>query len=237
MIAALVASNLNPIRIFYETTEIGMHNDLRGQLADGLDQLEIGYSPESLSKLLEFRTLLSKWNKTFSLTAIRDPETMISYHLLDSLSVSAYLRGRRVLDIGTGPGLPGIPLSMLHSDKSFVLIDSSGKKTRFVRQAVLELGLTNVEVVQERVERFKNELLFDTIVTRAFSAISGILSSSSHLLKEDGQLLTMRGRLPEPETRYPGFAAKLIPIRVPGLHAQRHILVLTPETAKHESGW
>ncbi|MGH8497234.1 MAG: 16S rRNA (guanine(527)-N(7))-methyltransferase RsmG [Methylococcales bacterium] len=210
-----------------------MQSDLLGQLADGLDELEIDHSPEILSKLLEFRVLLSKWNKTFNLTAIRDAEAMISYHLLDSLSVSAYLQGQRVLDIGTGPGLPGIPLSMLHADKFFVLIDCNGKKTRFVRQAVLELGLTNVEVIQERVERFNNELLFDTIVTRAFSTISGILSSSAHLLKERGQLLAMRGRFPDRETRHPGFAARLIPIRVPGLHAERHILVLKPETAKH----
>jgi 16S rRNA (guanine527-N7)-methyltransferase len=208
-----------------------MHSDLREQLSDGLDKLGLENSPELLSSLLEFRSLLSKWNKIYNLTAIRDPETMISYHFLDSLSVSPYLRGRRVLDIGTGPGLPGIPLAMLHSDKFFVLIDSNGKKARFVRQAVLELGLTNIEVIQDRVERFKNELLFDTIVTRAFSATSGILSHSAHLLKEGGRLLAMRGRLPDRETCYPGFRSTVIPIRVPGVPAERHILMLTPETA------
>lgn len=209
-----------------------MESRLLGQLAGGLDEMEIGYGPEILSSLLEFRALLSKWNKTYNLTAIRDAEAMISHHLLDSLSVSPYLCGQRVLDVGTGPGLPGIPLSMLHTDKSFVLIDSNGKKARFVRQAVLELGLTNVEVVQNRVERFKNELLFDTIVTRAFAAMSGILSSSSHLLQKAGRILAMRGRLPDRETRYPGLRSTLIPIRVPGVHAERHILMLTPETAE-----
>ncbi|MGH8550031.1 MAG: 16S rRNA (guanine(527)-N(7))-methyltransferase RsmG [Methylococcales bacterium] len=209
-----------------------MASSLLGQLAGGLDELEIGYSPEFLSSLLEFLALLSKWNKTYNLTAIRDPETMISHHLLDSLSVSPYLRGGRVLDVGTGPGLPGIPLSMLHTDKTFVLSDSNAKKTRFVRQAVLELGLANVEVVQNRVERFQNELLFDTIVTRAFAAIPGILSSSSHLLKKAGRVLAMRGRLPDRETAYPGFRTTLIPVRVPGVHAERHILMLTPATAE-----
>ncbi len=207
-----------------------MHSDLRGQLADGLDEMAIGYRPELLSGLLEFRALLAKWNGTYNLTAIRDPETMVSGHLLDSLSVSPHLRGQRVLDVGTGPGLPGIPLSMLHPDKFFVLIDSNGKKTRFVRQAVLELGLANVEVIQERVERFKNGLLFDTIVTRAFAAISGILSSSSHLLKHSGRLLAMIGRLPASDTVYPGFTPEVMPIRVPGVKAERHIVMLTPET-------
>ncbi|MGH8476289.1 MAG: 16S rRNA (guanine(527)-N(7))-methyltransferase RsmG [Methylococcales bacterium] len=213
-----------------------MHNNLRGQLADGLDELKIGYSPEIITRLLEFRALLSKWNKIFNLTGIRDPETMISHHLLDSLSASAYLRGPLVLDIGTGPGLPGIPLAMVHADKKFVLIDSNAKKTRFVRQAVLELGLTHVEVMHERVEQFKNELLFDTMITRAVAEISGILSASAHLLREGGQLLAMGGRMPDHETLYPGFAARPIPIRVPGLHAQRHILILTPESAQIESG-
>ncbi|MCI0668554.1 MAG: 16S rRNA (guanine(527)-N(7))-methyltransferase RsmG [Methylococcaceae bacterium] len=206
-----------------------MERGLSGQLAEGLKQSGIACNPELLSGLLDFLALLSKWNKTYNLTAIRDPLTMISHHLLDSLSLSPYIRGQRVLDIGTGPGLPGIPLSILHSDKSFVLIDSNGKKTRFVRQAVLELGLMNVEVVQDRVERFKNELLFDTIVTRAFAAMSEILSSSSHLLKDGGRILAMRGRLPDRETNYPGFRASVIPIRVPGVHAERHILMLTPQ--------
>jgi 16S rRNA (guanine527-N7)-methyltransferase len=209
-----------------------VESSLLRHLAQGLDELKIGYSPEFLSNLLEFRALLSKWNKTYNLTGIRDPETMISHHLLDSLSVSPYLRGQRVLDVGTGPGLPGIPLSMLHTDKSFVLIDSNGKKTRFVRQVVLELGLTNVEVVHIRVERFQNELLFDTIVTRAFAAMSGILSGSSHLLKDTGRILAMRGRLPDRESPHPGFRTKLIPVRVPGVQAERHILMVTFETAE-----
>lgn len=210
-----------------------MHSNLRGQLAEGLNELNIGYSPKNLSDLLEYRTLLSKWNTLYNLTAIRDPESMISHHLLDSLAVSPYLFGRRVLDVGTGAGLPGIPLAMLNPNRSFVLIDSNGKKTRFVRQAVLELALTNVEVVQNRVERVTNELLFDTIVSRAFAVVSGLLAASAHLLKADGRLLAMRGCLRDQETRYPGFAAAPIPIRVPGVGAERHILVLTPETANH----
>lgn len=212
-----------------------VHDNLRAQLSEGLEELEIPFTPEMLSRLLEFRALLGKWNQVFNLTAIREPHAMISHHLLDSLSTSAYLRGHRVLDIGTGAGLPGIPLAILHPDKKFVLIDSNAKKTRFVRQAVLELGLSHVEVIHERVERFQSGSLFDTIITRALAAIDSILSSASHLLNEGGQLLAMCGRMPEHEIVYPGFVAKPIPIRVPGLQAQRHLLVLTSDVRNNQS--
>lgn len=212
-----------------------MESGLFRQLVLGLDELGIALSPERSCCLLEFLSLLSKWNKVYNLTAIRDPADMLSHHLLDSLSVSPYLCGQRVLDIGTGPGLPGIPLSILHAGKSFVLIDSNGKKTRFVRQAVLELGLSNVEVVQERVDRFQNELLFDTMVTRAYSAMPGILSGASHLLKKGGRILAMRGRMPDQPIDYPGFKASIIPTRVPGLHAERHILMLTSDLPEPRS--
>lgn len=209
-----------------------MESAFSRQLAEGLGELGLCCGADRLTQLIAFQTLLSKWNKTYNLTAIRDPRKMVSYHLLDSLSVSPYLMGRRVLDIGTGPGLPGIPLSMIHPDKHFILVDCNAKKTRFVRQVMLELELTNVEVVHDRVERFKSKALFDTIVTRAFSAIPEILFSSSHRLTADGRLLAMRGRLPEIEIRYPGFRTTVIPVRVPGIDGERHILMMTPETAK-----
>lgn len=201
-------------------------------LPEGMAELGVFCKPDVLSNLTKFQALLLKWNQTYNLTAIREPKKIISHHLLDSLSVSSYIKGGRVLDIGTGAGLPGIPLSMLHPDKNFVLLDSNAKKTRFVRQAMLELGLTNVEVVRERVERFKNERLFDTIVTRAFSSIAGILSVAADLIEDDGQLLAMRGRIPETENKFPGFRTKVIPIQVPGVNGERHILMMKPKNWK-----
>ncbi|MGR9108761.1 MAG: 16S rRNA (guanine(527)-N(7))-methyltransferase RsmG [Gammaproteobacteria bacterium] len=199
-----------------------------------MDELGLRYGPDSLSALLRFQALLAKWNRIYNLTAIRDPEIMLSHHLLDSASASPYLYGQRVLDVGTGPGLPGIPLAILNPGHFFVLLDSNAKKTRFVRQAVLELSLTNVEVVQDRVERFKPAALFDTIITRAFAAVSEILSTTARLLTERGRLLAMRGRVPDCETAYAGYQSTLIPIRVPGIDAERHILLMCPESAEPE---
>ena len=190
----------------------------------------LAYRGESVPAMLEFLALLSKWNKVYNLTAICDPKTMLSYHLLDSLSVLPYVQGQTVLDVGTGPGLPGIPLALQCPDKTFVLIDRNGKKTRFARQAVIELGLANVEVVQERVETYRPCRLFDTLVTRAYSALSGILSTSLHLLAQRGSLLAMSGKLTEAALVNSEFQVDRISVQVPGVDAERNILVLTRES-------
>ncbi len=119
--------------------------------------------------------MLAKWNQAYNLTAVRDPQEMVTRHLLDSLVLLPYVQGPRVLDIGTGPGLPGIPLAVARPDCSFTLLDANAKKTRFVTQAVGELGLKNVEVVQERVENYRPKQKFDTLVARAFSSITDML--------------------------------------------------------------
>jgi 16S rRNA (guanine527-N7)-methyltransferase len=212
---------------------IGDHSAL---LQRGLSNLGIAENAGLSSRLLAFLDLLSKWNKVYNLTAIRDPEAMITHHLLDSLSVSTLLSGQRVLDVGTGPGLPGIPLSMAHPQRDFVLIDSSAKKTRFIRQAKLEMGLKNVDVIHERVEQFENVELFDTIVTRAYSSVERILSSSAHLLGPGGQILAMRGRMAEADEQYTGFKSRIIPVDVPGIEVDRHILMMTPDIPEQGAG-
>lgn len=181
-------------------------------------------------RLLAFVRLLAKWNAAYNLTAVRDPEEMITRHLLDSLVLLPYLQGPRVLDIGTGPGLPGIPLAIARPDCSFTLLDANAKKTRFVTQAVGELGLKNVEVVQARVENYRPEQKFDTLVARAFSSIADMLNNAQHLCAPGGRFLAMKGVYPEEElAAIPADYAvsEVVALKVPGLDAARHLVIIT----------
>jgi 16S rRNA (guanine527-N7)-methyltransferase len=176
--------------------------------------------------LLAYLALLEKWNKVYNLTAVRDPAQMVPQHLLDALSIRPYLFGTRILDVGTGAGLPGIPLAIAEPDRDFVLLDSALKRTRFVTQAVGELGLQNVEVVQARVEDFQPARLFDTITSRAFTATEDFVTATAHLLVANGRLLAMKGKLPEQEInklpkQWTCEAHKLV---VPGVVGERHVL-------------
>ena len=185
---------------------------------------------EDRQRLLAFVRLLAKWNAAYNLTAVRDPEEMITRHLLDSLVLLPYLQGSRVLDIGTGPGLPGIPLAVARPDCSFTLLDANAKKTRFVTQAVGELGLKNVEVVQARVENYRPEQKFDTLVARAFSSIADMLNNAQHLCAPGGRFLAMKGVYPEGELAAipPDFAvSEVVALKVPGLDAARHLAIIT----------
>jgi 16S rRNA (guanine527-N7)-methyltransferase len=179
---------------------------------------------------LAFVRLLAKWNAAYNLTAVRDPEEMITRHLLDSLVLLPYVQGPRVLDIGTGPGLPGIPLAVARPDCSFTLLDANAKKTRFVTQAVGELGLKNVEVVQARVENYRPVEKFDTLVARAFSSIADMLNNAQHLCAPGGRFLAMKGVYPEGELAAipPDFAvSEVVALKVPGLDAARHLAIIT----------
>lgn len=172
--------------------------------------------------------LLVKWNRAYNLTAVRDPQQMVTRHLLDSLAVVPHLSGERIIDVGSGAGLPGIPLALALPEREFVLLDSNGKKSRFQIQARGELGLHNVAVVNSRVEEYRPDRLFDTVITRAFASVTDILSSSRHLLAPNGEVLAMKGTLPESEleTLPHGFQLiETINIKVPGLEQeQRHLL-------------
>jgi len=182
-------------------------------------------------RLLVFVRLLAKWNAAYNLTAVRDPEEMVTRHLLDSLVLLPYLHGSRVLDIGTGPGLPGIPLAVARPDCAFTLLDANAKKTRFVTQAVGELGLKNVDVLQARVENYRPEQKFDTLVARAFSSIAELLKSAQHLCAPGGRFLAMKGVYPEEElAAIPAeFAvSEVLALKVPGLDAARHLAIVVP---------
>ncbi|WP_428606540.1 16S rRNA (guanine(527)-N(7))-methyltransferase RsmG [Sedimenticola sp.] len=199
------------------------------QLRDGLRQMGVDLSASQQQQLLDYLALLHKWNKAFNLTAIRDANVMVSRQLLDSLSILPFIKGPRILDVGTGPGLPGIPLAIALPDQQFVLIDSNGKKTRFVQQSLVTLGLGNVEVVRTRVEAYRSDAGFDTITSRAFAALPKMLELTRHLLDERGRLLAMKGTVPTEEIaelEADGYGVAVVPLQVPNSDGQRHALLV-----------
>lgn len=197
------------------------------QLSAGLQCMAIRLSDQQQCLLVDFLGLLTKWNQAYNLTAIRDVNEMVSRQLLDSLSIVHLLEGTRILDVGTGPGLPGIPLAVARPECQFTLIDSNGKKTRFVQQAITTLGLKNVQVLQTRVEAYKTTDKFDTITSRAFAALPRIVQLTQHLLAENGQLLAMKGTIPRDEIaelEASGYQIVVDPLTVPGSDGERHAL-------------
>ncbi len=209
---------------------------LERKLQQGLSALNLELPAATRAKLLQFLELLAHWNRAYNLTAVRDIEQMLPRHLLDSLSVVPYLRGPRVLDIGTGAGLPGIPLAAACPQWHFVLLDSNAKKIRFVRQALHELGLANAEAVHSAAERYRPQAPFDTVIARALAAIPDMLSSCRHLCAAGASVLAMKGVFPQEELAglEAGFRVRdVVRLAVPGLDAARHLVILEPVPA-HE---
>ena len=203
-----------------------MDETLRPDLEAGLRQL--GLDAALAEPLLAYLALLARWNQTYNLTAIRDPREMLVKHLLDSLAMHAHLDGIDTLaDLGTGPGLPGIPLAIARPGLQVTLVESNGKKARFLREAVRQLKLGNASVVESRIEAFDASGRFDAITARALATLPLILQLGGHLLKADGRLLAMKGVLPADEiaTLPAGWRlAAVHPLRVPGLEAERHLV-------------
>jgi 16S rRNA (guanine527-N7)-methyltransferase len=210
-----------------------VNDPLARQLDDGLAQLHAPLAPEARRQLLDFLRLLARWNDTYNLTAVRDPAQMVTRHLLDSLAILPHLRGPRVLDIGTGPGLPGIPLAIARPELSFTLLDAIAKKTQFVTQAIGELRLKNVDVVQTRVENYRPAQKFDTLVSRAFASMADMLVAARHLCGPHGRFLAMKGTYPEEEmAAIPAefVVQEVVALKVPGLEAARHLVILVPRS-------
>ena len=206
-----------------------MSNDidtLRPQLAAGLEAL--GLPAALATPLLAYLALLARWNATYNLTAIRDPRDMVAKHLLDSLAMQPFVRGLRTLaDLGTGPGLPGIPLAIATPALQVTLVESNGKKARFLREAARQLGLGNVQVAESRIEAFRPGTPFDAITARALATLPLILELGGHLPGPGGRLLAMKGVVPDEEiaTLPAGWRlAAVHPLRVPGLDAERHLV-------------
>ena len=180
---------------------------------------------------LEYLQLLGKWNRAYNLTAVRDPQQMVVRHLLDSLAVAPYLRGERLLDVGTGAGLPGVPLAILFPERSFHLLDSNGKKTRFLFQVKTALGLANMTVHHRRVESYRPDECFDAVLSRAFASLQEMVAGCAHLLQPGGRFLAMKGAHPDAELVAVGATwevVNVIELMVPGLSEQRHLVELAP---------
>ncbi|HEC12265.1 MAG TPA: 16S rRNA (guanine(527)-N(7))-methyltransferase RsmG [Acidiferrobacteraceae bacterium] len=205
------------------------------QLKQGLLELGQALPTDTQANLLAYLDLLQAWNRASNLTAVRDREAMVTRHLLDSLSITPYIRGPRVLDFGSGAGLPGLPLAMALPDTGFVLLDSNKKKIRFLRHVVATLSLANVEVVESRLEQYQPTRNFDTLTSRAFSDLTTMLHQSRHLFAAGAQLLAMKGKAPREEIA--GLPAaylleQVVSLDVPGLDAARHLLIITPSEAR-----
>jgi 16S rRNA (guanine527-N7)-methyltransferase len=202
---------------------------LRPQLDAGLAALALQPSASQRTQLLALVPLLVKWSRAYNLTAVRAPADMVTRHLLDSLAAAPFVRGERVLDVGTGAGFPGLPLAIVQPDRAFVLLDSHAKKLRFVDHAVDALGLGNVRSVHARVERYSDEAGFDTVICRAFSSLADFVQGAGHLLAPGGVLLALKGRLPDDELAAlpAGWRAQAEPLEVPGLHEARHAIEIT----------
>ena len=198
-------------------------------LHEALRANQYAFSAETEEKLSAYLDLLRKWNRVYNLTAIRDPKESVMLHILDSLSIRAYLHGERILDVGTGAGLPGIPLALTCLDKQFVLLDRNSKKTRFLTQVLCELGLKNIQVVHARVEEFKPEKKFDSILSRAFASIQVMLEATQHVLAEQGQFLAMKGAYPAAELATVSSSFEVIAVHklvINGLAAERHLVCM-----------
>lgn len=196
-------------------------------LQSGLADLGIA-TPDLSARLLDYLALLVQWNRAYNLTAIRDPQEMVVKHLLDSLSIAPYVKGR-VADIGTGPGLPGIPLALNDPNLRVSLVETAGKKARFLREAVRQLGLQHVTVHDCRAEDVPESGQHDQLIARALASLEGILALGGHLLKPGGHLLAMKGRVPEEEITAlpPGYRHLAThPLVVPGLDAERHLVIV-----------
>jgi len=196
-------------------------------LAAGLANLGLNLPEEAQTRLLAFRDLLLKWNKTYNLTALRDPAQAVSHHLLDSLTILPHIADGNLLDVGSGGGLPGIPLAIARPELSVSMVDTVQKKTTFLQQAVIELGLKNVTVHHARVEELQGQ--YAQISSRAFAELSLFISLTRHLLAPGGRWLAMKGVRPDEELKaLPADIAveAIIPLAVPGLDAERHLIIL-----------
>jgi 16S rRNA (guanine527-N7)-methyltransferase len=199
------------------------------QLAAGVAALGLALLDGAEAKLLAYLALLDKWNRVYNLTAVRDTGRMVSHHLLDSLAAVPYFEGETVLDVGSGGGLPGIPLAIARPELQVTLIDSIAKKTAFLLQAKTELGLDNLTVVTGRVEDYRPQTGFDIITSRAFSDLREFATLTRHLLNPGGRWLAMKGLMPHEEiVMLPDWVrvSANIALAVPGLEASRHLIVL-----------
>ncbi len=203
---------------------------LSTELSDLINKTELQLYDIQLSQLIQYVELLVKWNKAYNLTSVRNPSEMLVKHIMDSLMVGPTLTGESFIDVGTGPGLPGIPLAIMYPDKQFVLLDSLGKRITFLRQVVFQLKLANVTPLLSRVEDHQPEKFFDGVLSRAFASLEDMISWCSHLIaKDDGRFFALKGQYPDDEILQLPKGIELVKstqIHVPSLVGERHLIEL-----------
>ena len=198
-------------------------------IAAGLEALGLALDAPAQQKLLDYLALVQKWNRVYNLTAVREADKMVSHHVLDSLAVAPHLQGDTLIDVGSGAGLPGIPLALARPEMRVTLLESNHKKSAFLKQAAIELALENVEVANTRVEAWDEPGAYDIVISRAFSDLAEFASLAGHLVADGGVLAAMKGVYPFEElAQLPkDFVLKQsIPLEVPGLGAERHLVLL-----------
>ncbi|MBA0206815.1 MULTISPECIES: 16S rRNA (guanine(527)-N(7))-methyltransferase RsmG [Pectobacterium] len=205
---------------------------MRNTLDNLLNAAGIVISDKQKNLLIQYVDMLNKWNKAYNLTSVRDPQQMLVRHIMDSIVVEPHLHGQRFIDVGTGPGLPGIPLAIVRPDSHFTLLDSLGKRVRFLRQVQHELQLENITPVQSRVEEFPAEPPFDGVISRAFASLHDMISWCNHLpARPAGRFYALKGVLPEDElSSLPQGVSldQVVRLSVPDLEGERHLVVLKP---------
>ena len=198
-------------------------------LERGLRALDLALAPDAQAKLLDYLALIAKWNRVYNLTAVREQDQMLGHHLLDSLAVAPHLAGTSIADVGSGAGLPGIPLALARPDVAVTLIESSHKKSAFLKQAAIELALENVEVVNARVEAWDAAPRFDVVISRAFSDLPEFVALAGRLCADGGVLAAMKGVHPYEEIAQlpaPYRVREVVALTVPGLDAERHLVLI-----------
>lgn len=201
--------------------------DLNQKIIDISKLLDIEVSSTQVEQFEQYLLLLEKWNKTYNLTAIRNIDEMLEKHLTDSLSIAKMVYGNNFLDVGTGAGLPGIPLAILYPEKKFTLLDSNGKKTRFLQQVKAQLKLNNVQVQNRRIEEFAAHEQFDAVLSRAFASLSDMINGSKHVCEANGFFFAMKGQYPERELQEITKPYKVLPITWPGNQSERHLVIIS----------
>lgn len=197
------------------------------RLQQGIQKLGLEIDADTQQKLIDYLKLMIKWNKAYNLTAIRELDSMVIRHLLDSLSILPYIDASPVLDVGTGAGLPGIPLALCRPDYQFVLLDSNGKKTRFLTQAKIELAIDNIEVIHSRIEDYQPGNSFEIITCRAFAALNTILDRTQHLVTSTTRIMAMKGKEAMPELAEGYRQQNVYKLQVPWLDEERHLIEIT----------
>jgi 16S rRNA (guanine527-N7)-methyltransferase len=201
--------------------------ELEKKLQAGITELNLTLPDTAQQNLLTYLQQLHKWNQAYNLSGIKNIDQMLTLHILDSLAMAPHIDGTQIADVGTGAGLPGVPLAICFPEKNFILIDSNSKKTRFIFQTASLLGLSNVNVIHKRVEDYECQQQVDIVTSRAFSSLTDFVTGSQHLLQEQGRFLAMKGQVPEEEITAlpPEFSVKAIhPLNVPGALIKRHVI-------------